>query len=130
MSPSRRAVIDVGTNPVKLLVAEVAGHQVRPLWEESKQTRLGEGFYETHQLQREAIHATAYFAAEFAQIARSYKPESVRLIATSAARDALNQADLLQALEQKTGLKPENRSGVCRSQSASACWDSRRSAPT
>jgi len=130
MSPSRRAVIDVGTNPVKLLVAEVAGHQVRPLWEESKQTRLGEGFYETHQLQREAIHATAYFAAEFAQIARSYKPESVRLIATSAAPDALNQADLLQALEQKTGLKPENRSGVRRSQSASACWGSRRNAPT
>ena len=59
MSFTRRAVIDVGTNSVKLLVADVAGHDVRPVCEESKQTRLGKGFYETRRLQPEPIAKTA-----------------------------------------------------------------------
>ena len=66
MSPTRRAVIDVGTNSVKLLVADVAGHVVRPVWEGSKQTRLGTGFYETHHLQPGPIAATAAAVATFA----------------------------------------------------------------
>jgi exopolyphosphatase/pppGpp-phosphohydrolase len=45
-----RAVIDVGTNSVKLLVAEVAGQIVTPLLEQSEQTRLGRGFYPLHRL--------------------------------------------------------------------------------
>src|SRR5664280_696711 len=55
MQPIRRAVIDVGTNSIKLLVADVAGRDVLPLHEESRQTRLGRGFYETHRLQPDAI---------------------------------------------------------------------------
>jgi len=42
-----RAAIDVGTNSVKLLVARVDNACVTPLLEDSKQTRLGSGFYET-----------------------------------------------------------------------------------
>ena len=45
MQRVRRAVIDVGTNSVKLLVAEMEGHVVIPILEESEQTRLGRGFY-------------------------------------------------------------------------------------
>jgi exopolyphosphatase / guanosine-5'-triphosphate,3'-diphosphate pyrophosphatase len=111
MISTRRAVIDIGTNSVKLLVAEVSGHHVRALCEESEQTRLGEGFYETHQLQGEAIHATAYFAAKFAELARANQAENIRIIATSAARDAVNQVDLLRAVEEKAGLKIEVISG-------------------
>ena len=70
MQPIRRAVIDVGTNSVKLLVADLAGHEIRPVCEQSKQTRLGHGFYETHLLQAEAIAATAKAAADFATVAR------------------------------------------------------------
>ena len=62
----RRAVIDVGTNSVKLLVAEVAGRRVQPLAETSRQTRLGRGFYETQRLQPSAIARTAGAVAEFA----------------------------------------------------------------
>ena len=40
MVSSRHAVIDVGTNSVKLLVADVVGRAVQPLWEGSEQTRL------------------------------------------------------------------------------------------
>ena len=107
----RRAVIDIGTNSVKLLVAEVSGRRVHPLWEESEQTRLGRGFYDTRRLQPEAIQSTAAAVAEFAATARSYRAEALRVIATSAARDAQNQAELLAAVERSAGLKVEIISG-------------------
>ncbi|MHB8522779.1 MAG: Ppx/GppA phosphatase family protein [Limisphaerales bacterium] len=111
MNPLRRAVIDVGTNSVKLLVAEVDGHTVKPLLEQSEQTRLGRGFYETHQLQAAAIANTARAVAEFAAIAAEWRAASTRVIATSAARDALNQAELVQAVQQASGLRVEILTG-------------------
>src|ERR1043166_2549812 len=155
MGPVRRAVIDVGTNSIKLLVADVAGHEVQPVVEESKQTRLGRGFYETHRLQPEAIATTAKAVArfgergrarqavveeskqtrlgrgfyethrlqpgaiattakavaKFAEMARERQAVSIRAIATSAARDAVNQKELTCAIEQAAGLKVEIISG-------------------
>ena len=105
MSPVRRAVIDVGTNSIKLLVAEIDGRDVRPLWEDSKQTRLGSGFYKTQQLQPEAIVNTAKAVSDFAAQARAMNAESVRVIATSAARDAANAQDLISVVEQTSDLK-------------------------
>lgn len=111
MQPVRRAVIDVGTNSIKLLVAEVDGREVRPVWEESRQTRLGSGFYETHRLQPDAVERTAQAVAEFAQAARDQQAQSVRVFATSAARDAVNPEALLDAVERTAGLHVEIISG-------------------
>ncbi len=105
MQAVRRAVIDVGTNSIKLLVAEVAGREVRPVCEQSKQTRLGQGFYQTHRLRPEAIAATAQAVTAFAEIAREHRATSVRIIATSAARDAANAGDLASAVEAASGLR-------------------------
>jgi exopolyphosphatase / guanosine-5'-triphosphate,3'-diphosphate pyrophosphatase len=106
-----RAVIDVGTNSVKLLVADVDGKTVRPLHESSHQTRLGQGFYETHVLQAGAIEQTAKAVAEFASEARRWEPASIKVIATSAARDAQNKQDLISALEAASGITAEIISG-------------------
>jgi exopolyphosphatase / guanosine-5'-triphosphate,3'-diphosphate pyrophosphatase len=111
MSPTRRAVIDVGTNSVKLLVADVSGREVQPVWEESKQTRLGRGFYETHRLQPDAIDATGKAVAQFRETAGKHQATSVRVIATSAARDAVNADELFSAIEKGSGLKMEIISG-------------------
>jgi exopolyphosphatase/guanosine-5'-triphosphate,3'-diphosphate pyrophosphatase len=111
MSYTRRAVIDVGTNSIKLLVADVDGHDVRPVSEDSKQTRLGQGFYETHRLQAEPIAKTAKAVKTFAEKARELKAASIRIIATSAARDAVNPGDLISAIETASGLKVEIISG-------------------
>lgn len=111
MSSSRRAVIDIGTNSVKLLVAEVAGQDVRPLWEDSKQTRLGEGFYETNRLQPGPVAKTATAVLKFAEAARDWKAGAIRVIATSAAREATNPHDLTAAVHQASGLRLEIISG-------------------
>lgn len=107
----RRAIIDIGTNSVKLLVADVAGRQVTPIWEGSEQTRLGRGFYETHRLSATAVAATGQATAGFARKATHLGVASVRVIATSAAREALNAQDLVQAVQNSTGLGVEILSG-------------------
>ncbi len=111
MDTVRRAVIDVGTNSIKLLVADVSGGKVRPVHEESRQTRLGKGFYETRRLQPEAIAHTAAAVWEFAQTAREKNSDSIRVIATSAARDAVNPGDLTTSIERAADLKVEIISG-------------------
>jgi exopolyphosphatase/guanosine-5'-triphosphate,3'-diphosphate pyrophosphatase len=102
--PQRSAVIDVGTNSVKLLVADVAGSHITPVAEESNQTRLGAGFYATRQLQPAAIAKTAAAAANYSVKAASMGASSVRIIGTSAARDALNAPALATAIRQESGL--------------------------
>src|SRR5476651_105529 len=108
----RRAVIDVGTNSIRLLVADVSGRDVSPVHEESKQTRLGKGFYESNHLQPEAIARTAEAVWEFAEIARERNAASIRVIATSAARDAVNPTDLTASIERASGLKTEIITGA------------------
>ena len=107
----RRAVIDVGTNSIKLLVADVAGEQVQPVWEGSVQTRLGQGFYQTHRLQPGPLAQTAEAVAKYAETARRHEAATIRVIATSAARDAVNAEDLLAAIQSAAGLPVEIISG-------------------
>ncbi|HEX4645126.1 MAG TPA: Ppx/GppA family phosphatase, partial [Verrucomicrobiae bacterium] len=108
ISPSagsiRRAVIDVGTNSIKVLIADVNGRTVTPVFEDNEQTRLGAGFYETHRLQPRAIAHTAEAVSAFVRAARGLDAVSVRVIATSAARDAVNAAELTSAIEQASGM--------------------------
>jgi exopolyphosphatase/guanosine-5'-triphosphate,3'-diphosphate pyrophosphatase len=111
MNRLRRAVIDVGTNSVKLLVAEVTGAVVEPVHEEGRQTRLGRGFYDTHRLQPGPIEDTAAAVAEFATKAQSLGAGGLRVIATSAARDAVNAAELLAAVHARAGFEVEVISG-------------------
>ena len=99
-----RAVIDVGTNSVKVLIGAVDGRTVTPLHEESNQTRLGQGFYETHILQPSPIDSTARAVAEYAELARHFGASHLKVIGTSAARDAVNAADLSRAIEAASGL--------------------------
>jgi len=106
-----KAVIDVGTNSVKLLLATVQGRAVEPVHEESKQTRLGAGFYQTRILCAEPIRATAEAVAFFAAKAREMRAASIRVIGTSAARDALNAAELIEAIRAASGLVLEIISG-------------------
>jgi exopolyphosphatase/guanosine-5'-triphosphate,3'-diphosphate pyrophosphatase len=111
MKPARRAVIDVGTNSVKLLVADVSANDVLPVWEGSQQTRLGSGSYATHRLQPGPIARTAAAVASFAREARERNAQSIRVIATSAARDAVNSMELVSAIAHLAGLAVEIISG-------------------
>lgn len=107
----RQAAVDIGTNSIKLLVADVRGAQIFPVAERSEQTRLGQGFYETSRLQPHAIQMTAEVVARFVKEARELGSSPPRLFATSAARDAVNASDLLDAVRAACDLTPEILSG-------------------
>ena len=94
----RRAIIDVGSNSVKLLIAEVADGEVMPIIHEGDQTRLGRGVFETGRLELEAIADTARAVAAFAAKANEAGVTSVRVLATSAAREAANGNELAAAI--------------------------------
>lgn len=111
MATPRRAVIDIGTNSIKLLVGDVADGIVRPVDERSEQTRLGAGFYETHVLQPVTISRTASAVAKFVAQAREYDASAIRVVATSAARDAKNPGELVEAVRRASGLRVEIISG-------------------
>ena len=104
MNCQRRAVIDVGTNSIKLLVGELSEAGITPVLERSHQTRLGEGFYPAHVLQAGPLAKSARVVADFAAQARELGAERVRIVATSAAREALNREELKQVIEQACGL--------------------------
>lgn len=101
---SRRAVIDVGTNSVKLLVADVGVGTLVPVLETSEQTRLGRGFFDSQSLQAEAIELTGAVVQKFAQQAHELGATDVRPFATSAARDARNADELVSAVRAASGL--------------------------
>src|SRR5512133_2263173 len=111
MNPLRRAVIDVGTNSVKLLVADLSGHEICPVHEESTQTRLGQGFYQSRRLQPGAMEKTVATVVRFAAAARAQSAASVRVIATSAVRDAQNAGELLTGIKAACALNVEVISG-------------------
>lgn len=103
----RRAVIDVGTNSVKLLVADIHQGLAVPIAEASHQTRLGEGLFRHHLLQPQAIARTTEAVTDFLSQARTLGAEVVRIYATSAAREAANRGELVDALQNATGLPLE-----------------------
>lgn len=111
MKTARHAVIDIGTNSIKLLVGDVANDMVHPVEERSEQTRLGAGFYDTHLLQPGPIRRTAEAVARFVAQARDAGARSIRAVATSAARDARNADELLGAVRRAAGLRVEVISG-------------------
>ena len=105
---TRVAAIDCGTNSIRLLVADVprtggATDLVRRM----EVVRLGQGVDATGRLAAEAIERTRVVLAEYAQTARGLGAEDVRMVATSATRDAANRDDFEQMVLTTLGRLPD-----------------------
>ncbi|MCW2936115.1 MAG: exopolyphosphatase, partial [Actinomycetia bacterium] len=91
----RVAAIDCGTNSIRLLVADVdAGRlRLRDLYRDMRIVRLGEGVDQTGRLSPAALDRTMAALGEYAAQIRRLAPEAVRMVATSATRDAENSQE-------------------------------------
>lgn len=98
----RYAVLDIGTNTVKLLVADCAGNDLRPVLETSETTRIGQGVSSNGRLLPEAIERTLTIVEDFCDQARKLKAERFLAFATSAVRDASNREIFLNAFRERT----------------------------
>lgn len=108
---TRLAAIDVGTNSVRLYVAEVAGAGPRQLDRDLVITRLGRGVDETKKLADEPLKRTLEAIGRYHSRARELGAERVRIAATSAVRDATNRATFFDGVRDATGLDAEVLSG-------------------
>lgn len=86
---ARKAAIDIGTNSVRLLVAEVSD-SIRPLYKTVKTTRLGKGVDSTKVLACEAIVRTVEAIKAFKDKSIAMGADQIVAVATSAVRDARN----------------------------------------
>ena len=107
----RRAVIDIGTNTVKLLVADVSERQMVPVATKDRTTRLGEGVDDSKRLLPAAMARTVRAIQDFLAEARALGATDCVAVATSAARDAANRDEFLGQVRHVCGLEVELISG-------------------
>ena len=98
------AVIDIGTNSTRLLVADVGGGRVGEVERRSRVTRLGRGVDLTGRLSAEAIEAACETIADYVALYQEAGAETVVAIATSAVRDAANGGAFVAELRERFAL--------------------------
>src|SRR3954468_16377969 len=97
----RVAVIDIGSNSTRLLIADVAEGRVTEVERQSRVTRLGRGVDLSGQLSAEAIEAACEAIADYMKICRDTGGEQIDAIATSAVRDASNGGAFVAELRER-----------------------------
>ncbi|MEA2637579.1 MAG: exopolyphosphatase / guanosine-5-triphosphate,3-diphosphate pyrophosphatase [Chloroflexota bacterium] len=108
----RVAGIDCGTNSIRLLVAEPADSGLRDVHREMRVVRLGEGVDETGRLSAAALERTRRALVDYAAIIEVTGAEAVRMVATSASRDASNAAEFQCMISSVLGVWPEVITGL------------------
>ena len=88
---NRVAAIDCGTNSIRLLIADAVDGQLHDIDREMRIVRLGQGVDATGRFAPEAIERTKAALTDYAELLRHHDVSSVRMVATSAARDAANR---------------------------------------
>jgi exopolyphosphatase/guanosine-5'-triphosphate,3'-diphosphate pyrophosphatase len=108
----RVAAIDCGTNSIRLLVADAeADGRLSDVHREMRIVRLGQGVDATGVLDPAAIERTRVALADYTTILRDAGAERVRMVATSATRDAANREDFFGMVRQTLGTDAEVISG-------------------
>jgi exopolyphosphatase/guanosine-5'-triphosphate,3'-diphosphate pyrophosphatase len=124
----RVAAIDCGTNSIRLLIADITPEppdteRVRgatdpavsgPLTDVTRQmhiVRLGEGVDRTGRLSPAALDRTMAALSEYAGLIAEARPEAIRMVATSATRDAVNSQEFTDRVRAILGVAPEVISG-------------------
>lgn len=112
--PETVAVIDVGSNSIKLLIARAgaAPKRLETLFSETIETRISEGISrKLPSLTDNAIILGTQTIAELHRMAQSYQPTKTTIVATSAVRDAINGDDFAKSVFDRTGLRIRILSG-------------------
>jgi exopolyphosphatase/guanosine-5'-triphosphate,3'-diphosphate pyrophosphatase len=108
----RLGAIDIGSNSVRLLVAEaLRGGNYRILDEEREPTRLGRSVSSKGQLDEESMEQTVAALRTFKQIASGYQVTTLRTIATCAVRESRNGPEFCRRVREQVGLDVEVISG-------------------
>ncbi len=109
---SRFASLDVGSNTVRLLIAEkMSSHNFRPLRVERIITRLGGGFSEAGELNESSMERTVEGISTLADRSKKDGVTEIFAVGTGVLREAKNRKDFLARVERRTGISLRLLSG-------------------
>ena len=109
----RIAAIDIGTNSLHMIVVRVRPDlSFEVIDREKEMVRLGAGGLDGRALTPEAVHAALQVLSKFRRLAESHRVDEIVAVATSATREAENGGEFLQAITEKTGIRPRVISGT------------------
>ena len=104
----RVAALDIGSNSIRLIVAEVSPDaSYRVIDDEKIIARLGQGLAETGRLDMERIAAAVDGIERLKSIADGFEVQRLRAVATAAVREADNGIDLVRMIKARCGLEVE-----------------------
>ena len=111
MSIERVASIDIGTNTILLLIADVEEGRVTPLFENETIARLGEGLQKNGSLLPEAMDRALHALAQCMNHCRDWGAQKTYAVGTSALREAKNSFEFLERVKRELDLSIEIISG-------------------
>jgi exopolyphosphatase / guanosine-5'-triphosphate,3'-diphosphate pyrophosphatase len=105
----RVAAVDCGTNSIRLLIADIDTERsvLTDIAREMRIVRLGEGVDRTGRLSPAALDRTIGALREYAGLIAQASPVAVRMVATSATRDADNAQEFVDRVKEVLGVAPE-----------------------
>lgn len=106
------AAVDIGSNSVRLKIARLTGRRLREVHEDREVTRLGEGVFRSGFLSPDAMEETVKVLRRFHRAVQEAGAELVKVVATSALRDARNSRAFLEWVRSATGWNVEIISGL------------------
>ena len=106
------AAIDIGSNSVRLKIAEVQQHHLKMLHQDREVVRLGESVFQTGVISPDAMAITIRALKRFQKATQLRVVDKVRVVATSAMRDARNADAFTAWVKSATGWQVEVISGL------------------
>ena len=103
----RVASIDIGTNTILLLIAEVEGEKITPLFEKETVVGLGKGVQKNGILMTEAMHRGLQTLSQYLERCQAMEVGKIFAVGTSALREAANSEDFLRLVKKKMNLSIE-----------------------
>jgi len=108
----RYAAIDIGSNSIRMMAAEVSHGETSILAQDRQVVRLGEGVFRTGKVSPDALAAMKSTLERMAAAYKSFNVVGVRAVATSAVRDAGNQPEFVSVASAALGTNVEIISGA------------------
>src|SRR5271166_2130638 len=106
------AAVDIGSNSVRLKIARTVHGRMETLHEDREVTRLGESVFVSQTLDPQAMASTMQVLRRFHRAVQECAVDRVRVVATSALRDAKNSRAFVDWVRTATGWKVEVISGL------------------
>jgi exopolyphosphatase/guanosine-5'-triphosphate,3'-diphosphate pyrophosphatase len=107
VASERIAVVDLGTNSTRLLVADVSDDTVNELERRTNVTRLGQGVDASGRLADDAIERVLRVLSDYRKLIDDHGAGRIVAVATSAVRDAENGAEFRELLRERFGIEAE-----------------------